>query len=74
MWSDLENALHLYHWDLQADHLQSVFKVGISPSKKFFFIWFITSPLHIMKDAFYFIWKAPFFLKIFMFYHDFLVL
>ena len=43
------------------------FKVGPSPSKKFFFICFNNSPSKIMKNAFYFILKALFVLKIFRF-------
>ena len=42
-------------------------EVGLSPSKKFVFIYFNASPLKIMKDAFYFIWKAFFVLGIFTF-------
>ena len=41
------------------------FKVGLSPSKKFSFICFNDSPSKIMKNAFYFILKALFVLKIF---------
>ena len=40
-------------------------KVGLSPSKKNFFIRFNNSPSRMMKNAFYFILKALFFLKIF---------
>ena len=36
-------------------------------SKKFFVIYFIESPSKMMKNAFYFILKAPFVLKIFKF-------
>ena len=44
------------------------FKVGLSPSKKkFFFICVTESPLKMMKNAFYFILKALFILKIFQF-------
>ena len=42
-------------------------KVGLSPSKKVFFICFNDSPLKMMKNAFYFIFKALFLLKIFKF-------
>ena len=42
-------------------------KVGISPSKKTFFICFIDSPSKMMKNAFNFILKALFVLKIFKF-------
>ena len=42
-------------------------KVGFSPSKKVYFICFIESPLKMMKNAFYFILKALFVLKIFKF-------
>ena len=40
-------------------------KVGLSPSKKIYFVCFIESPLKIMKNAFYFILKAFFVLKTF---------
>ena len=42
-------------------------KVGLSPSKKVFFICFNDSPSKMMKTAFYFILKALFLLKIFKF-------
>ena len=44
-----------------------VIKVRLSPSKKNCAICFIESPLKMMKNAFYFILKAPFILKIFKF-------
>ena len=40
------------------------FKVGLSPSKRFIFIYFNESPLKMMKNGFYFIFKALFVLKI----------
>ena len=43
------------------------FKVGLSPCKKVCVIYFIESPLKIMKNAFYFTLKALFILKIFKF-------
>ena len=49
-------------------------KVGLSPSKKNCFIYFNESPLEIVKNAFYFILKALFVLKIFKFCLDFLVM
>ena len=49
-------------------------KVGLSPSKKICVIFFIESHLKIMNNAFYFILKALFVLKIFKFFQDFLVL
>ena len=42
-------------------------KVGLSPSKKNCVIWSIESPLQMMKNAFYFILKALFVLKVFKF-------
>ena len=42
-------------------------KVGLSASKKSCVIFFIESPLKMMKNAFYFILKALFVLKIFKF-------
>ena len=44
-----------------------IFKVELSPSKKFFVVCFNESPLKMMKNAFYFILKALFILKIFKF-------
>ena len=46
----------------------SLFKVRLSPSKKFIFIYFNGSPLKTMKNAFCFILKAPFVLDIFKFF------
>ena len=43
-------------------------KIGLSPSKKNCVICFIESPLKVMKNAFYFILKAPFVLEIFKFF------
>ena len=43
-------------------------KVGLSPSKKVFFVCFNDSPSKIMKNAFYFIIKALFVLIIFKFF------
>ena len=43
------------------------FKVGLSFSKKICFICFIESSLKMTKNAFYFILKALFVLKIFKF-------
>ena len=44
------------------------FKVGLSPFKKIFFlIFFNDSPSKMMKNAFYFILKALFVLKILIF-------
>ena len=42
-------------------------KVGLSPSKKICIICLIESTLKMMKNAFYFILKARFVLKIFQF-------
>ena len=42
-------------------------KVGLSPSKQVIFIHFNESPLKMMKNAFYFILKALFVIKIFKF-------
>ena len=46
---------------------QSTFKVVLLPSKKICFIYLNESLLDMMKNAFYFIWKALFLLKIFKF-------
>ena len=43
-------------------------KVGLSSSRQNSFICFNESPLKMMKNAFYFIWKALFVLKIFKFF------
>ena len=48
-------------------HAKRVFKVGLSPSKKLCIICLIESPLKMMKNAFYFILKALFVLKLFTF-------
>ena len=40
------------------------FKFGLLPSKKNYFIYFNESPSKMMKNAFHFILKAFFFLKI----------
>ena len=42
-------------------------KAGLSPSKNNFFICFNDSPSKMMKNAFYFLLKALFVLKIFKF-------
>ena len=44
--------------------LFTIFKVGLSPSKKQFFTCFDQFSLKLMKNAFYFILKAFFLLKI----------
>ena len=51
---------------LLSDNVLSL-KVGLSPSKKICVICLIDSPLKMMKNAFYFILKALFILKIFKF-------
>ena len=45
----------------------SLIKVGLSPSKKICIIYLMESPFKMMKNAFYFILKALFVLKIFKF-------
>ena len=50
----------------KSSSLEKTFKVGFSPSKKFF-ICFNESPLKTMKNTFYFILKALLVLKIFKF-------
>ena len=45
----------------------NILKVGLSPSKEKFFICFNDGPSKVMKNAFYFILKALFVLKIFKF-------
>ena len=49
----------------ESNYMYLPFKVGLSPSKKYFFIRFNDSPSKMMKNALYFILKALFFLKIF---------
>ena len=44
-----------------------IFKVGLSPSKKICVICLIESPLKMMRNAFYFMLKALFVIKIFKF-------
>ena len=48
-------------------HAKRVFEVGLSPSKKLCIICLIESPSKMMKNAFYFILKALFVLKLFKF-------
>ena len=48
-------------------HTKLLIKVGLSPSKKKRIICFNDSPSEMMKNAFYFISKALFVLKIFKF-------
>ena len=45
----------------------AIFKVGLSPSKQNCFICFKENPMKMMKNAFHFILKALFVLKIFKF-------
>ena len=45
----------------------SAVKVGLSTSKNICFVFFSESSLKTMKNAFYFIWKALFVLRIFKF-------
>ena len=49
------------------DLISEDIKVGLSPSKKICLISLIESPLKLIKNAFYFILKAIFVLKIFKF-------
>ena len=46
--------------------ISHVLKVGLSPYKNNYFIYFNESPLKMMKNDFYFILKALFVLKIFL--------
>ena len=48
-------------------NLRGHVKEGLSPSNKFISVCFNESPLKMMKNAFYFILKALFVLKIFKF-------
>ena len=50
---------------LSNEDVNKLFKVKLSPSKKFFLICLNYSPSKTMKNAFYFILKALFVLKIF---------
>ena len=52
---------------LKEVRIPMIVKVGLSPSKKICVISFIESPLKTIKNAFYFILKALFILKIFKF-------
>ena len=51
----------------KSDYPTFCFNVGLSPLKFFFFICFNDHPSKMMKNAFYFIVKALFVLKIFKF-------
>ena len=57
-----EEKLNIHRTEFLVD-----LKVGLSPSKKMCVICFIESPLKMMKNAFYFVSKALFVLKIFTF-------
>ena len=57
IWRNFIDKFLLYHTSL-IYNIQTV-KVGLSPSN-FFFIYLNDSPSKIMKNAFYFILKAPF--------------
>ena len=48
-------------------NMLELLKVGLSPSKNICIVCLIESPLQVMKNAFYFILKAFFVLKIFTF-------
>ena len=52
-------------------YLDSLINAELSPSKKMCFIGFNESPLKILKNAFYFIVKAPFVLKYLNFFLTF---
>ena len=57
-----QNPVNIFHVSiLNTDYL----KVGLAPSKKHFSTSFNDSPSKMMKNAFYFILKALFVLKIF---------
>ena len=63
--SSVQNTLKIIDkWDLQK---MLALKVGLLPFKKSFFICFNDIPSKMMKNAFYFILKAFFVLKIFQF-------
>ena len=70
--SALQNAsTSLFTWfsdnQMKANPDKFHLKVGFSPSKNNSFIRFNENPLNMMKNAFYFILKAFFVLKIFKF-------
>ena len=59
-----KSKLDYYHQKVTVRDAERL-KVGVSTSKKIFFICFSDSPSKMMKNAFYFILKALFVLKIF---------
>ena len=63
----IESICHQFFPNSYMSSNSDEFKVGLSPSKKIV-ISFIESPLKLMKNAFYFILKALFVLKIFRFF------
>ena len=65
--SILGPLLLLIYINVLPNGLNSNVKVGLSPTKDFFFICFNDSPSKMMKNIFYFILKALFVLKIFKF-------
>ena len=56
-----------YIFNMSTNDAINFFKVGLSPSKKNCVICFLENPLKMMENAFYFILKALFILKIFKF-------
>ena len=67
--SDVEKCILQEYCQNQFLAFQS-FKVGLSPSKKSFLIYFNECLLKMIKNAFYFILKAFFVLKLFTFCPD----
>ena len=61
-----KSELDYYHPKVTVRDVERL-KVGLSTSKKVFFICFNNSPSKMMKNAFYFILKALFVLKVFTF-------
>ena len=58
---------HFPTWSKELGQKFKYLKVGFTPSEKVCVICFIKGPLKMMKNAFYFILKALFVLKIFKF-------
>ena len=69
LFQDLNNRFlfSCFHRIKTENYVGSRIKVGFSPSKKNSVVCFIENPFKMMKNAFYFILKALFVLKIFQF-------
>ena len=63
----IQNIAEMSFWGTSMTGSKETLKVGHSPCKKNCVICFIESPLKILKNVFYFIWKSLFVLNILKF-------